>query len=569
MAGSGKMLVLVVGAMVVMVAAGEGGGRKMLVSGPDAWKVQKPVAMLPRASSTPASVLNECADRTDWQFVWDAGGGSVWTSSCAEYVMQGGNCYLDVGYALHEERWITADEACPYSCGTCCEKLCGLTDSSCSSACHNMSSSYQSLVEFALSWNRSNLSSQTAFELVPFQPEAYLGNMVMYLLPVTPGTKTRYKLDGTSAASPWVEGSRVEVSASCPHFQAVAFLAASETSSEVLSEATDVSIEIKTPPPLFGVAQCAIESANGTEMLQFDGVSSNYSGQVCNYAIVEIIAQGLLNTTTRIRYAQTALTGNATMDQAVGRATVILLHSGVVAAQAARPGCSGSDIVLSQRFTVSPAAVQSWGWMGTAGLWNFSFEAAQGSYVRGLNSLNGCAETQPTLIRPSEIRDSSGILGPAVLKGPRCKSGAWDLPAPFSPSILSFLHKSSDGSLLEGLQFGALNSELVVLEDLAQAEAAGLLPSETLSVEIWFSVDTTRSLPLAGLVSARSDGPELAGHQYGKGWSLSYSVDDELDETKVEFALATQKQETIPGFGGFGTLVGRVSPRIPAVRRAK
>ena len=446
-----------------------------------------------------------------------------------------------------------------------------MTGSSCASACLNLSSSYQSLLEFALAWNSSEfksvLSTPTAFQLIPYAPETFLDRALVYLIPVTPGAKTRYRLECAASSSPWIDSSRVEVTTSCAHLEAISFLPGPETSSEFLSDTAQVTVEIKTPPPVIKVTQCAILKANVTEMLEFDGITSNYSDQSCSYLVVDILAQGLLNATARIRYAENQVTGSLVMtDQAIGRATLTMLESGVVAALAFRPGTTPSDPVFSPRFVVSPAPVRSFDWMGTIGLWNFSLESLQGTYEREVNPLNGCAEVQPTVIHPSQVRDASNLLGAAVLKGPACKSGTWDLPAPFSPSISSFLvNKISDGSSLQGLQFNSLNSELFVRNDLSQAHAAGLLPTETLSLEVWFSINPAGSIPVAGLVSARSDGPELAGHRYGKGWSLSYSVEDELDETRIEFAIATQKQELISGLGGFATLVGRVSPRLPAV----
>ena len=70
----------------------------------------------------------DCQDRADWTFTWPGHNplqyGGVF---CAEYGPGGVGenfCDHDVGFAIWSQTWMTASEACPRTCGTCCQHFC-------------------------------------------------------------------------------------------------------------------------------------------------------------------------------------------------------------------------------------------------------------------------------------------------------------------------------------------------------------------------------------------------------------------------------------------------------------
>ena len=208
--------------------------------------------------------------------------------------------------------------------------------------------------------------------------------------------------------------------------------------------------------------------------------------------------------------------------------------------------------------------------MGTIGLWNFTEKSLTGTYSRPRLTGDGCNEHEGTFIAPAQVVDASRVLGPAQMRGPRCKGGKWDVAIGDGPTLASLLvPKTGDlGEIARsGLLFDLLLAQgLVVRDDIAPLRDAGTLPSTELSVEVWFSVATTRYIPLAGLVGCRFDGSETSGVRYGKGWSLSYSSDDTRDVTTLVFSLALENNEAAAGRGGIRDYSTHIHPRIPIER---
>lgn len=76
-------------------------------------------------------------------------------------------------------------------------------------------------------------------------------------------------------------------------------------------------------------------------------------------------------------------------------------------------------------------------WEATVGWWEFSSHHLGGSYARTRKAPPACTEVYDTLVEPAAFSNvraqgegavASGMLGPAVLKGPECKGPDWDRP---------------------------------------------------------------------------------------------------------------------------------------------
>jgi hypothetical protein len=226
---------------------------------------------------------------------------------------------------------------------------------------------------------------------------------------------------------------------------------------------------------------------------------------------------------------------------------------GVVSAVAWVPGMVASEVAQSAYIHIPALVAVSRGWMNTVGLWDLVPDQFEGVYQRAANRAGGCGEAHPTVIAPAAVRDVTALLGPAVLKGPDCKGGVWDLGGGQSPSLLSFAEAGPRGGV-QGLRFDSLNRGLYVAEDVARLRP-GLLPSASITAEAIFSVATEDALALGGLVGCRLDAAASGGFRYGKGWSLGYSVDAGKRTTTVIWSLAVQQNEIREGLGGMRDFV--------------
>ena len=189
---------------------------------------------------------------------------------------------------------------------------------------------------------------------------------------------------------------------------------------------------------------------------------------------------------------------------------------------------------------------------------------------------------QATQISPAAVWDVSGVLGSAVLRGPACKTGVWDLDYHLSPNLTWFIGPSpplrgaalgTDGRQCKvegetckgagdvqgmGLAFDSINRGLYVLDDVTDALHRGTFPVEMLTVEAVISIDTNVGVALAGIAAARLDGIEVGGFRYGKGWSVGYSVHVVSDTVSLIFSLAVAAAQVQVGMGGLQDVKAQV-----------
>jgi hypothetical protein len=97
----------------------------------------------------------DCQDRADWTYTWPAFNpvvdGGVFCDDFAPGGVGHGFCGEDVGFAIWKQAWMTASEACPRSCGTCCQRICTLPNAApdCKAKCENGTDSYLSYLRYA------------------------------------------------------------------------------------------------------------------------------------------------------------------------------------------------------------------------------------------------------------------------------------------------------------------------------------------------------------------------------------------------------------------------------------
>jgi len=176
----------------------------------------------------------------------------------------------------------------------------------------------------------------------------------------------------------------------------------------------------------------------------------------------------------------------------------------------------------------------------TVGFWDFTEKSAHGmqtvhgdaflskigcddshcTYSRKKRNSTVCNEEFNLEVGPATFRDSTGILGSAVLTGQLCNSNNdWMTPADETLSVRNFI--MNDGNL-EAVQFdGYLNRGLYVAENIDALvdgiESSSKLPLKEMTLEVWFTIDIY-DINFAGLLAVQQDG------QFCKrGWSLTYS----------------------------------------------
>lgn len=111
----------------------------------------------------------------------------------------------------------------------------------------------------------------------------------------------------------------------------------------------------------------------------------------------------------------------------VGTATIIVTSSTRVRAVAWQDGLDTSDEVESGLLTITPGADgRKAGFAGLLGWYDLGLASFHyGNYSRPADV--GCGERFETLVTPARVVDRQGTLGPAVLMGPGCKGGRWDI----------------------------------------------------------------------------------------------------------------------------------------------
>jgi hypothetical protein len=92
------------------------------------------------------------------------------------------------------------------------------------------------------------------------------------------------------------------------------------------------------------------------------------------------------------------------------------------------------------------------------GYWDFSFVHASGNYIRSSHRSASCQEqNQDLVVRNANIADLRGFMGPAVMRGPKCRVGT-DWESGDAGGGLGLGNFIMSNGALEAMQFdGALN----------------------------------------------------------------------------------------------------------------
>lgn len=410
--------------------------------------------------------------------------------------------------------------------------------------------------------------NSTVHEVRQLAGASFLDEGEILVFSATPLSRVRHTLDGTTPSSTaGVESSRIRV-ASTATIRAAAYMPAETTRTLTGSGISSVNITVKATPPIITVVACHRD----TGTLYFDAAHS-YAGQACVTAEVMVKAGGsslARAKDTRLRYAINREDPcEATGDGAAGASggagagagcqplgqemvlvTVVSPGLSRVSARAWRLGTLPSDVAVSRAILIQKndgPTLEASDWMGTVGFWKFTRAYLSGTYSRPISSANDCRERMPTYIAPAAVSDTAR-LGNAVLRGPTCKGGEWDLSHDLSPNLARFIDESESAF---GLKFDSLNRGLYVLDDISPLVMRDTFPRQTLSVEVALSIDFSERVAFLGIVGARLDGGTTGeGVAYGKGWSIGYALDPAQDTVTLIFSLAVAGAEAQPGMGG-------------------
>jgi hypothetical protein len=427
--------------------------------------------------------------------------------------------------------------------------------------------------------------NSTVHEVRQLAGASFLDEGEILVFSSTPLSRVRHTLDGTTPSSTaGVESSRVRV-ASTATIRAAAYMPAGTARTLTGSGISSVNITIKATPPIITVVACHRD----TGTLYFDA-SHSYAGQACVTAEVMVKAGSSLALAkdTRLRYAINredpceatgdgavgasrgagAVTGCQPLGQEMVLVTLVSPGLSRVSARAWRLGTLPSDIAVSPPILIEKhdgPTLEASDWMGTVGFWKFTRAYLSGTYSRPISSANGCRERMPTYIAPAAVSDTAR-LGNAVLRGPTCKGGEWDLSHDLSPNLAHFIDESESAY---GLKFDSLNRGLYVLDDISPLVMRDTFPRQTLSVEAALSIDFSERVAFLGIVAARLDGGTSGqGVAYGKGWSIGYALDPAQDTVTLIFSLAVAGAEAQPGMGGLQD-VRAVLPRQRIARETR
>ena len=204
-----------------------------------------------------------------------------------------------------------------------------------------------------------------------------------------------------------------------------------------------------------------------------------------------------------------------------------------------------------------------------------------GQYSRGRERWGGaCEEQHATEIYPARIAERDGMLGAAVLTGPACKGGAWDVD-PEGISTCDVHALKFNGSLgtsgysgrfergtpasqsclirrqpnletfavvhrgVKALRFdGAINRGLLVSNAIDALLDQDRLPKGAFSLELQMTVGSaaTAGREVRALAAAQQDSAGLVGDGslYSKGWSLVYETDSVKGSLTLRFAVALE-----------------------------
>ncbi len=116
----------------------------------------------------------------------------------------------------------------------------------------------------------------------------------------------------------------------------------------------------------------------------------------------------------------------------IGKASIIITSTTRIKAVAWQDGLEPSIEVITgvlniQESTSAADDAPKKGFGGLLGWWDLGVsEFAYGNYTRSKETAD-CLENFDTLVMPARVVDRHGALGPAVLEGPQCKGGVWDV----------------------------------------------------------------------------------------------------------------------------------------------
>ena len=281
----------------------------------------------------------------------------------------------------------------------------------------------------------------------------------------------------------------------------------------------------------------------------------------------------------------------------IGEVTVQVRRSAVLKAMAFQDKLLPSDISHTGVLRVNASAEGPQKlWRGTLAWWSLGDSKYHfGRYSRGRVHWGGaCDEQYPSEIYPAHIAERDGVLGPAVLTGPGCKGGVWDVdPAGFSecdfhplrfngslgangyrgrrenperigsgcsisrqPNLESFavVHRG-----VVALRFDTVNRGLVVANAIDALVAEQRVPTRAFSIEVQMTVGgagTGAGRQVRALAAAQQDsaGFVAQGIPYSKGWSLLYETDAIKQTVTLVFSVSLEANNDLNDHGSMRTV---------------
>jgi len=336
------------------------------------------------------------------------------------------------------------------------------------------------------------------------------------------------------------------------------------------SEVSETSILIKNRMPTFSVYQGTFDHA-------LDVTISASSSEPSAPPYISVTLDGT--------------DPNASRPLGIGQVTVQVRRSTVLKAIAFQDKLVPSDISRTGVLLINASAVEPPAlWRSTLAWWSLGDSKYHfGRYSRGQVRWGGaCDEQHPSEIYPAHIAERDGLLGAAVLMGPACKGGVWDVdPAGFSecdfhpllfngslgtsgyvgrrekperkgsrcgtsrqPNLESFamLHRG-----VAALRFDSVNRGLVVANAVDALVAEKRVPARAFSLEVQMTVaaGTGAGRQVRALAAAQQDSAGFVadGIPYSKGWSLLYETDTIKQTVMLVFSVSLDANNDVNNHG--------------------
>ena len=279
----------------------------------------------------------------------------------------------------------------------------------------------------------------------------------------------------------------------------------------------------------------------------------------------------------------------------IGTVDLVIRNTSKIRAIAFQDGMHPSDVSSTGVLQVSaPVLEEQRSWRGTVAWWSLGDSTYHfGKYSRGRVRWGGaCDEQYPSEIYPARIAARDGVLGDAVLTGPGCKGGVWDInpggvsacdvhPLVFNGSLGSSGYKGRAEAAVsgaacavsrqpnldafaqvhrgvKGLRFDTVNRGLLVADAVDQLVRERKLPTDAFSLEVHMTVGNARAggRQVRALAAAQQDSAGLMGDgvSYSKGWSLLYETDEKQQTVMLRFSMALEANNVRNGQGRIRTL---------------